>query len=104
MGVFDLFKRRNPSAKVAKERLQIIVSHQRDGRRSRGNEQPLFMEEMKREILEVVRKYVPVEPEDVEASIGKDGDTDVLALNINLNERDRETISPPRDTDVSDER
>lgn len=110
MGVLDIFRRRSASAKVAKERLQIIVAHQRNGRRSRQNEEPLFMEEMKREILEVVRKYVAVAPENVEASIGKDGNTDVLALNINLSERDGEQVQAPSEEppsakpDTSDER
>ncbi len=85
MGIFDIFKRQNPpSAKIAKERLQIIVAHQRNGRNTEESEHPIFMEDMKREILDVVQKYVQIDASDIEASIDKDGDIDVLALNINL--------------------
>ncbi len=98
MGILDIFRRNNQTAKVAKERLQIIVAHQRNGRESARNDQPAFMEEMKREILDVVRKYVRISPEDIEASVGKDGEMDVLALNINLSEREKtsaaEVVSP----------
>ncbi|SUO93299.1 cell division topological specificity factor MinE [Suttonella ornithocola] len=87
MSIFDLFKKPAPSAKIAKERLQIIVAHQRDSRVSHRNEQPPFMEAMKQEILEVVQKYIAICPEDIEAIISKEGDMDVLALNINLPEK-----------------
>lgn len=84
MGLLDIFKKQNNSAKIAKERLQIIVAHQRDGRNTERNEQPAFMEAMKREILEVVRKYIHIEPEDIETTIEREGDGEVLAFNINL--------------------
>lgn len=89
MGILDIFRKQNQSAKVAKERLQIIVAHQRNGRPSRHDQQPEFMEQMKSEILAVVRKYIPIEEKDIEASVGKDGEMDVLALNINLNDPEK---------------
>lgn len=89
MGILDqLFRRQsNPSAKVAKERLQIIVAHQRNGRAAGKRNEPEFMEDMKREILLVVKKYINIHPDDIEANISKEGGMDVLALNINLPEK-----------------
>ena len=88
MGFLDhLFRRQSNSAKMAKERLQIIVAHQRDGREGNKRNEPAFMEDMKREILEVVKKYVHIHPDDIEANISKEGEMDVLALNINLPEK-----------------
>lgn len=85
MGFLDhLFRRQSNSAKTAKERLQIIVAHQRDGRQGNKRNEPAFMEDMKREILEVVKKYVQIQPKDIEANISKEGEMDVLALNISL--------------------
>ncbi|UJF25190.1 cell division topological specificity factor MinE [Suttonella sp. R2A3] len=90
MSIFDRFFRRTPSsAQKAKERLQIIVAHQRDGRESNKRNEPAFMADMKREILEVVKKYVDIGEQDVEANISKEGDTDVLALNINLQDHEK---------------
>lgn len=67
------------TAQTAKERLQIIVAHQRSGRHLNQRNEPEFMEEMKREILKVVRKYVDIQPQDIEANISKEGEMDVLA-------------------------
>lgn len=90
MGFLDIFKKQNNTAQIAKERLQIIVAHQRDGRISAPNEQPLFMEEMKREILEVVRKYIHIEPQDIETNIERDGEAEALVLNINLPDKQQQ--------------
>lgn len=95
MNFLDRFFRRSPpSAQTAKERLQIIVAHQRDGRESNKRNEPEFMADMKREILEVVKKYVDIGEQDVEANISKEGDTDVLALNINLHEHSKSEQEP----------
>lgn len=84
MGFLDFFRPKKNTAKQAKERLQIIVSHQRHVRNEDNSLQPLFMDEMKREILEVVQRYVDIEPEDVNTDLTRDGEMEVLALSINL--------------------
>lgn len=92
MGLFDLFRSKQPfSAQTAKERLQIIVAHRRaeDEKNKSSPLEPAFLQDMKREILEVVNKYVQISAEDIEATIGKDGDMDVLELNINLPDKGR---------------
>ena len=55
MGIFDyLLKKGKPNtAAVAKERLQIIVAHER-----RKRSQPDYLPMMQQEILQVIRKYV----------------------------------------------
>lgn len=83
MGIFDFFRRQESSASKAKERLQIVVSHQRAARSNEQSE-PLFMEEMKREILTVVGKYFDIKLQDIEANLERDSEKEVLALNINL--------------------
>lgn len=86
MGIFDFFRKQESSASKAKERLQIVVSHQRAAR-SNSVTEPLFMEEMKREILAVVGKYFQITLEDIEANLERDSEKEVLALNINLPEK-----------------
>lgn len=78
--LFGLFKKKKaPSANLAKERLKIIVEHSRaDAKR------PEFLNQMRREILEVVNKYVQVDIADINTNIANQGDAEVLELNILL--------------------
>lgn len=80
MGLMDLFRKRKPaSAAVAKERLMILVAQERA---TRGG--PDYLPLLQRELLEVIRKYVHVDSEDVQVRLDKDGDQEVLELNVLL--------------------
>ena len=82
MNFFDLFRSTSrSSASLAKERLQIIVAHER-----RQAQSPDFLPLMQRDILEVVRKYIPISEDQIKLSIDKRGDFEVLELNISLSE------------------
>ncbi|MGY0399347.1 MAG: cell division topological specificity factor MinE [Ostreibacterium sp.] len=80
MALFDIFrKRKAPSANLAKERLKIIVEHSRaDAKR------PEFLTQMRREILEVVNKYVKIDIADINTNIANQGNSEILELNILL--------------------
>ena len=94
MSFFNLFKKnRANSAAIAKERLQIIVAH----RRSQGS-QPQFLETMKKEILEVVKKYFAIDLEDISADFSRKGEIEMLELNINLHN----TEAPVEDGQADD--
>ena len=89
MGLMDLFRKRKPdSAAVAKERLLILVAQERA---QRGG--PDYLPMLQREILEVIRKYVQIENEDVQVRLDKDGDQDVLELNVILPETNADRSS-----------
>jgi len=80
MSLLDYFRaNRQPTASVAKERLQIIVAHER-GARNRPSYLPL----LEKEILEVIRKYVQVEQDDVKINLEREGNCEVLELNVVL--------------------
>ncbi len=79
MGFFDFFKKRQPSASVAKERLQILVSHERATRGA-----PSWLGDLKNDILEVVKKYVEVEPDAISFKVGREENRELLELNIAL--------------------
>jgi cell division topological specificity factor len=81
MGLFDYFRSPRPrSAAVAKERLQIIVAHERGGRRR----SPDYLPALKQELLDVVRKYVAIEHDQIKVHLDRDGDCEILELNIVL--------------------
>lgn len=71
------------SAKVAKERLQIVIAHERLDRNG-----PEYLPQLRRDIMEVIRKYVLVAEDQVTVQFEKGADFDVLELNIALPERD----------------
>ncbi|QJR81936.1 cell division topological specificity factor MinE [Alteromonas pelagimontana] len=83
MGIFDyLLKKGKPnSASVAKERLQIIVAHER-----RKRNEPDYLPMMQQEILSVIRKYVEIGDDQVTVQLENSDDCSVLELNITLPE------------------
>lgn len=82
MRFLDYFRsNRKTSANVAKERLQIIVARERLTRNG-----PDYLPMMKEELLLVVRKYIQVEDGAVRIQLDKEGDCEVLELNITLPE------------------
>jgi cell division topological specificity factor len=86
MPLLDYFRtKKKKSASLAKERLQIIVAHQRN---ERGT--PDYLPQMKRDILEVIRKYVDIDVDQVSVALEKkDDDLSVLELNVTLPEGQR---------------
>lgn len=67
------------TAIIAKERLQIIVAHERV---SRNNSD--FLPKLQRELLEVIQKYVSVDPKKVQISFENEDNCSVLELNVTL--------------------
>lgn len=85
MSFFDYFRSSRPNtAAIAKERLQIIVAHER-GCQAHLDYLPLLQQEL----LEVVRKYVAIDDEQIKINVDKDGDYEVLELNITLPEGEK---------------
>jgi len=87
MGLLDFFRARRSkgTASIAKERLQILVAHDRATRNK-----PSYLPQLQREILEVIRKYVEVDMKDVTVNYEQDETREVLELNIVL----PDTLSP----------
>jgi cell division topological specificity factor len=80
MRIFDYFRKtRVDTASIAKERLQIIVAHERA---QRG--EPDFLPMLQQELLDVIRKYVEVDQDDVDVQVDNNGNCSVLELNVTL--------------------
>jgi len=87
MALLDYFLRNKekqaPTASKAKERLQIIVAHERNKR----NKQPDYLPQLTEDILAVLRKYIHVSDKSLSVNLDKkDGDLNVLELNIELHD------------------
>ncbi len=88
MRFLDFFRsNKKTSATVAKERLQIIVARERT---TRGG--PDYLPLMKEELLLVVRKYVMIDDDAVQVQLEREGDCEVLELNITLPEEEKEGV------------
>ncbi len=74
------------TAVVAKERLQIILAHERAGR---GAATPDYLPAMQEELLEVIAKYIHIDRSQLKVQLGKHGEYDVLELNVTLPEHQR---------------
>jgi cell division topological specificity factor len=83
MGLLDYFrsKKQPGSASVARERLQILVAHDRADR-----DAPSYLPQLQRDILKVLRKYVAVDPGALSINIEHDEHHEILELNIVLPE------------------
>jgi cell division topological specificity factor len=81
MALLDFFKqRKSNSAAIAKERLQILVAH------DRREDGPSYLPQLQRDLIQVIRKYVAVDNDAVSVSIERDGRQEILELNVVLPE------------------
>jgi cell division topological specificity factor len=76
MFIFDFFKKKQ-SASVAKDRLTIAIMSDR-----KNSTNYPFMDEMKEEIIDVVRKYIGVRGIEIKKEF--DGDFEALSIDVML--------------------
>ena len=81
MSIFDFLKPKKNTAAVAKDRLRIIIAQERT---AHGG--PDYLPLLRRELLEVIRKYVNVDVDAVKVDLVKDGEHDVLDISVSLPE------------------
>lgn len=89
MSFLDYFRtKREHTASVAKERLQIIVAHERGQR-----DQPDYLPQLQRDIIDVIRKYVTIADDQVNVSLDKNDSCSVLELNVTLPELQKSKVA-----------
>jgi len=84
MGLLAFFRRSQPTANVAKERLRIIVAQERTTRSG-----PDYLPTLRRELLEVIRKYVNVDPDAVQMNLEQEDGHEVLEFTVALPEKSK---------------
>jgi cell division topological specificity factor len=94
MALLDFIHRliglQKPSATTAKERLQLVLAH------DRSDLNPELLEQMRREILEVVQKYVEIDLEGGDVSLATEDRVTALVANLPIRRaRLRPLATPP---------
>lgn len=81
MNLLDFFRRsKEPTvASQAKERLQIVLAHERGDRNS-----PDFLPALQKELLAVIKKYVPIDDEKVLVKLERESGCSMLEVNVEL--------------------
>ncbi|MFC3682284.1 MULTISPECIES: cell division topological specificity factor MinE [Hydrogenophaga] len=72
------------TASVAKERLQIILAHERSGRNAA---EPDYLPALQRELVAVISKYIKINQEDIKVQLDRQDNLDVLEVKIELPDR-----------------
>ena len=76
-----LLGEKKKTASVAKERLQIILAHERSGR---GGSRADYLPQLQAELVAVISKYVQISAEDIKVSLEKQDNFEVLEVKIEL--------------------
>jgi cell division topological specificity factor len=80
-----LLGEKKKTASVAKERLQIILAHERSGRGNRAD----YLPQLQQELVAVISKYVQISPDDIKVSLERQENLEVLEVKIELPESAR---------------
>lgn len=82
MGLLQYFRKeesKKGTAKLAKDRLQIIVAHEHS-----NLDTPAYLPELEKEIIAVVRKYIDISQQDVTCEFNDQGNNDMSILEVNV--------------------
>jgi len=78
-----LLGEKKKTASVAKERLQIILAHERSGR---STTEPDYLPALQRDLIEVISRYININPDDIKVQLDREDNLEVLEVKIELPE------------------
>ena len=76
-----LLREKKKTAGLAKERLQIILAHERSGRNASV---PDYLPALQRDLVAVISKYIKINPEDIKVNLERQDNLEVLEVKIEL--------------------
>lgn len=87
MSLLDvLFGRKKATASVAKERLQIILAHERTEHSKSNDESFSWLPTLQQELVDVIAKYIKINKEDLKVNLEKRDNLELLEINVTLSE------------------
>jgi cell division topological specificity factor len=89
MGLLNfLFPERRNTAVIARDRLKIVLAHERASR-----EAPDFLPVLQKELLAVVGRYVEIRGDMIRVNLGRSGETSLLEIDVEI---DGAKVKPSR--------
>lgn len=77
MKFLTLLLPKKKTASLAKERLQIIISHERA-----NNTAPDFLPQLKKELIAVIGKYIPIQEEQINIQMKRQDNHSTIEMNF----------------------
>jgi cell division topological specificity factor len=74
-----LLGQKKTSASVAKDRLQLILINERG-----GGIAPDFLPQLQRELVEVISRYVKINPDDIKVNLDRQDSLEILEVKIEM--------------------
>ena len=93
-----LLGRQPASAKTARERLQLVLAH------DRSDLSPELLDQMRREIFEVVAKYVEIDLEEGEVSLETEDRMTALVANLPIKRSQAKAVSNQEKSVINQEK
>ena len=85
--ILHYFQKSDKTAKVAKERLQIIIAHERSKQDNLD-----YLPLLQKDLVDVIAKYVSIDVDAVKIDVDRQGDCSILELNIMLPDESRAAL------------
>ncbi len=86
-------EKQQTAREAAKQRLHLVLINDRAGMNT-----PDFLPKLRLEIIEVLKKYVPIAGEDdVEVNIARKDETSIMELSVSLDRKPGDPDVPPAD-------
>ena len=76
-----LLGEKKKTAAIAKDRLQIILAHERAGRNAA---EPDYLPALQQELVAVISKYIKINPDDIKVQLDRQDNLEVLEVKIEL--------------------
>jgi len=90
MSLFNFFRKPKEAstAATARDRLQIVLAHERADRNA-----PDFLPQLQKELLEVIKKYVSVDDDKVAVKLERESGCSMLEVNVELPANGRKAVA-----------
>jgi cell division topological specificity factor len=91
MNLFGLFGRRGGSAPVARERLQILLAHERKSTRDSD-----LIAALHKDVIAAISKHIDIDPDKVQVKMHRHQETSLLEIDIEIGEN---AVKPQAEAD-----
>lgn len=83
-----LLGQKKTSASVAKERLQLILINERG-----SGDAPDYLPQLRKELIEVISRYVKINPDDLKVNLDRQEDLEILEVKIEMPQQGQQSDS-----------